>query len=174
MNTMEKMSVIDKLPIYSIYIHKNGEICKVLKERVILEVMEDDSCFSQKRLIEWVSHRRNLASSMFRLDDILLFHILDTDSVDNEEFMHSYSVLENIELDKSISIFHRLSSLYLFFRETETVIKKPLKILDASPQETIHLNYIDVDPHAKKTRKQYVRLGKGTRKVFPWFYLGRS
>jgi hypothetical protein len=165
----ERTSTMDKLPIYSIYIRKSGEICKVLLESVFLETTEDEeSYFSQKRLIEWVSQRRTLRDEAltFRLDDILLFHFLDTNSVDDKEFMHSYSVLESIVLDESMPLFHSLSSLYLLFRETETTIKKPLKILETQIPETIHLNYIDVDALSKSRTRKHLRINnRATRKV---------
>jgi len=173
------MMALEHLPVFFVYV-RDGEIVKVLQERVLLEMDEEEggSFLSKRKLVEWVSERRAMdlvdessgekgaIKVQFRLDDILLFHFLDSTTLEDESFMQGFSILEDIELEESLRPFHDLSALYLFFNETAVVgKKKPLKILDGvvgggAPSVVV----VDVDPSHRGTRR-FRHRGTGTRRI---------
>ena len=168
----DSMVALERLPVFFVYV-RGGEIIKVLQERVFLE-MDAEECgsfLSKQRLVEWVSERRavDLVDSgkvQFRLEDILLFHFLDSTTLEEEGFMQGFSILEDIELEESLRPFHALSALYLFFNETVVVgKKKPLKILDGVMEGTSSsVVVVDVDPAHRGTRR-FRHRGTGTRRI---------
>jgi hypothetical protein len=157
----EEMFSLEKIPIISIYIRQDGDIIKVVEEQIKLEDDEESGSILEKnRLIDWITHRRILQQIQYRLDDILLFHFVDNESIDNGSFMRGFSILEDIDLEESLCQFHSLSSIYLFFRDSN-IKKTPLKILDNN-KPVMEIVAIDLDK--RTTRK--IRNGtvnRGTR-----------
>jgi hypothetical protein len=184
MNAMsEEMVALEKIPIISTYIQQNGEIIKVIQEEIYLNKDDEGGSFLSKyNLTSWISKRRMLhtetiindeknieTSTKYRLDDILMFHFIDEQSIEDGTFMHTYSTLEDIDFEESLPLYHNLSSIYLFFRESVTDKKPPLKIIEPMkllPQQNDWLTDIEsTKPNTRSTRKKHGRIGRGTRKI---------
>jgi len=169
------MIALEKIPVVSVYIQPDGAIVSVVEECVALEDDgEGGSLFSKRRLIDFVSLRRirgtgETSSLQYRLDDILLFHFVDDDTCNGGEFMHSFSVLEDIVVEESLPEFHSLSAIYLFFRDFGAIKKNPLTILPVSTSAHDHIVAMDLDPN-RSTRKCQVQPKrgriKGTKRIY--------
>lgn len=136
----EDMVPLNTLPVFTVYLQNTGEIIKVLQTPVALEPDEDGGTFWPKnKLADFISTHCILSqhdgSLNFRLDDILLFHFVDEESMNEGLFMQSLTVLDDIEIEPSQPLFHSLSALYFFFKDVN-VKKKPLKILNTEDGAT--------------------------------------
>jgi hypothetical protein len=174
MENDDERIALEKIPMVYVYIPSNGEIVKVMEEQMFLEIDENEggSFLSKSRLREKIASRRHIpspsgiGSMSFRLDDILVFHFVDFDWMEEEDgsFMQSFTILEDIFLDESLPRFHRLSKIYLFFREIPVPKKRALSFPVAKEGVMVLDSVDEVDGSMRVTRKNHLQRRK-TRKI---------
>jgi hypothetical protein len=119
---------LTEIGITTIYINQNKEIETI--EREIMDV-SGINILKKERIMQMVqSKKKYTPNSKYILKEILWFHVdLEPESIPyfsekEHSFLHIYPILEDIPLNPSIFIFHKLNTLYFLFYETPIEIKQ--------------------------------------------------
>ena len=170
---------MDSIDMYFIYINRNNYIEKILYEKQALELSDNNySVLKKEKLLHIIQTRKiKTAFSKYKLVDVLSYAVdlepeliqsySKNDNIEStsESFFKVLSILNDVQIQPSIFIFHGVNAIYFIFQEVENNSRHTLKsILKSSTGENrigstkkvrIQLNSVD-----KPTSKN----NKGTRK----------
>jgi hypothetical protein len=170
---------MDSIDMYFIYINRNNYIEKILYEKQALELSDNNySVLKKEKLLHIIQTRKiKTAFSKYKLVDVLSYAVdlepeliqsySKNDNIEStsESFFKVLSILNDVQIQPSIFIFHGVNAIYFIFQEVENNSRHTLKsILKSSTSENkigstkkvrIQLNSVD-----KPTSKN----NKGTRK----------
>ena len=150
--TKEPMTDIQ---ISFVYVNVNNEIHKIISEKQELEWDEEEnvSFLSKDDILGLVSSKIKLENSHYKLVDAILFFIhLDVSELDtlspSSTFIKKVSLLDDIVIEPSLSIFHSTNSMFFLLQEIPYLKKPSLQITD---------NVVEFKPDeicSRKTRKR--------------------
>jgi hypothetical protein len=170
---------MDSIDMYFVYINRNNYIEKILYEKQALELSDSNcSILKKEKLLHIIQTRKiKTAFSKYKLVDVLSYAVdLEPELIQSyskneniestsESFFKVLSILNDVQIQPSIFIFHGVNAIYFIFQEVENNSRHTLKsILKSSTSENrvgstkkvrIQLNSLD-----KPTSKN----NKGTRK----------
>lgn len=142
-STHQERTFMDSINAYFVYINKNLYIDKILFEKVPLDRNNDSkfSYISKELLLKIIQNKKiKTPMSKYRLIDILSYVVnlepeiiqdFSNQNIENEifedlgnnseinKFLKVLSVIDDVQLDKSIFIFHNINCLYFIFQEIE-------------------------------------------------------
>lgn len=180
---------IDDIQLFFIYINSDFEIEHVSKES---ESIYDNGCISKERLLQIIQTKRHYNNKKYRLDDLMSFQIdlepeniqsfSELDSLDDisSSFFKSVPIFDEVVCIPSIFIFHDIASLFFFFNELDTSVKKSIlrsssesnrvtkkvRIMDDNIiyDDIVHDN--NTNTNNRKSMKKFMKKLKQTRKTF--------
>jgi hypothetical protein len=180
---------IDDIQLFFIYINSDFEIEHVSKES---ESIHDNGCISKERLLQIIQIKRHYNNKKYRLDDLMSFQIdlepeniqsfSELDSLDDisRSFFKSVPIFDEVICIPSIFIFHDIASLFFFFNELDTSVKKSIlrssfdsnrvtkkvRIMDDNViyDDIAHDN--NTNTNNRKSMKKFMKKLKQTRKTF--------
>lgn len=136
LSNIPETEFMNDIGIYFIYINKNFYIEKILFEKHILEKDINFSFLSKESVLKIIQTKKNITpTSKYKLIDILLFNI-DNDHNEieqiNSKSLINIPIFNNIQINKSIFVFHNINNIYFIFQENDnnqlrTTLKSILK-----------------------------------------------
>jgi hypothetical protein len=172
LSNIPEKEFMNDIGIYFIYINKNYYIEKILFEKHILEKDIDFSFLSKESVLKIIQTKKiTTPTSKYKLIDILLFNIdidhNELDQISNKSLMN-IPIFNNIQINKSIFIFHNINNIYFIFKEIDnnqlrTTLKSILK--NTSSQNT---NKEEIDLKKKvnfiQSKKNFKKINHFTKK----------
>lgn len=141
-NEVQEKIYMDEIDCFFIFIDKNGNIIKINKESIDLEVnkKENLSVLRKDTLLNHIQTQKQSMCNMSFIYKYALSYLFDYDHEDvlhfiekDKDFEPSLKILplmDDIHIHSSIYIFHDLNCLYFFFEESDKKLKPILKIHD--------------------------------------------
>jgi len=147
---------------YYIYINENDYIDNIKSEEVYFnwDISKNVGIIPNNVLLKLIEEKKIFGDNTYRFDEGSLFNItLEPDDIqsysesdysgnnNNQSFLKTFTVLDDLYLKPTIFIFHELNSLYFIFRQ---IIKKrnPISIL----------KFIEDEPNKHKSITKRVRV----------------
>lgn len=135
----ELMETID---IYCIYVSIKSEIEKVIRDKYVLSISEDDtfSFLSNDALLHYIQKKKKPDSnSKYKLVDILSYSVdIESENIptfikrdDSTSATHFFKTIpfpgvDNIVFEPSLPLFHKTNTLFFIMQEM-TLITEPIK-----------------------------------------------
>lgn len=154
---IEKKEMQNKIKIHFVYVDENSEIEHITSE--IVELIhstsnEKETCIlSRNYLLKLIQTKKNQGEKKYRLFEILKYNVdLESENIQQfltteNKFLKKVNYMEDIVIEPSVFIFHKLNSLYFIYKETDRPqnnnMKPILKITTQESKNKIH----------KKTKK---------------------
>jgi len=185
---------IDDIQLFFIYINSDFEIEYVSKD---VESIDDSGCISKERLLQIIQTKRHYNNKKYRLDELMSFQIdlepeniqsfSELDSLDDisSSFFKSVPIFDEVICIPSIFIFHDIASLFFFFNELDTSVKKSIlrsssdsnrvtkkvRIMDEhvvcdDNNTNNNTNTTNTNTNNRKSMKKFMKKLKQTRKSF--------
>jgi hypothetical protein len=116
-----------------IYININDEIENVCSDKIPIDnTINNIPIIKNENVLEIVQKKRNISTEKkYKLIDILLYNVdLEPEKIQNyansdsfselsKSFLKIHDIFNDIEVDSSIFIFHKINTLYFIFKEIE-------------------------------------------------------
>jgi hypothetical protein len=136
---------MDSINAYFVYINRNQYIEKIISDKLDLVLSSDgkSSCLSNETLLQIIQTRKiKTPFSKYKLIDVLCYlvdlepeniqsyskneNIENIENIENNDkpgntFLKVLSIMDDIEINHSIFIFHGINAIYFFFEEVELV-----------------------------------------------------
>ena len=127
---------MDSINVYYVYINRNQYIEKIINDKLRLSLSDDKthSYLSKETLLQIIQSRKIKTSfSKYKLTDVVSYLVdLEPEQIqsysnnDNAEqstpaFFKVRSFMDDIQINKSIFIFHGINSIYFLFEEVELI-----------------------------------------------------
>jgi hypothetical protein len=176
---------MDSINMYFIYINRNLYIEKIVHDKQPLTLSEDKkySYLPKEVLLQIIQSRKiKTPFSKYRLTDVLSYlvdlepeHIQSYSKNENVDqstspspFLKVLPIMNDVQMNSSIFIFHDVNTVYFLFQEVEllnhrhtykSILKSPgSEISDKSNTKKVRMQLTSVENSIKK------RVNKGTRK----------
>ena len=142
---------MESISIYSIYVNIDKTIEKISSDKIDVY----NNFISKEKILKIIQSSKSIHGVKYRLFDIILYnidmepqHIQDfvQNDCDKNRFFKKLSIVDNIQINPSIFIFHSLNAIYFFFQEIEVVLNPIIKPILKIGSE------VDVKKHTKKVR----------------------
>lgn len=122
--TQSKKHVMSNIAFRCIYIDSNQEIVSNTRSVCSLEVCDTHSVLSNARLLKYIKDFQRLNGITYKLGEIFMYHInIDFENVqafiscDSVGSFSTISMFEDLIIEPSLSIFHEINEIYMFYRE---------------------------------------------------------
>jgi hypothetical protein len=173
---------MESINLYFIYINRNLYIEKIIHDKQPLCLSEDKSySYLSKEILLQIIQSRKIKTpfSKYKLTDVLSYLVnLEPDHIQyysknenfeehNASFLKVLNVINDIQIDPSIFIFHEMNSIYFLFQEVESMnhrhtLKSILKTgtTEVSNKTNTKKVRIELGSQDKNNKKKH----RGTRK----------
>jgi hypothetical protein len=164
---------IESIKSYFIYINQNGYIQSITTDNIELDYNREKntSFINKNKILKIIQQQKiNFKNSKYIYKDACLFLVnLEPEDIKefsiyldlkdyNNRFFKKIPLLEDVIVEPSIFLFHKLASIYFFFEEIEKDTVTPKPILK------IQKNVINKTPSSKKVTIKINKRNKTTRK----------
>lgn len=133
---------MDSINAYFVYINRNQYIEKIISDKLDLVLSSEGktSFLSNETLLKIIQERKiKTPFSKYKLIDVISYLVnlepeniqsyANSENIDNIKndgevgttFLKVLSIMDNIQIDSSIFIFHGINSIYFFFEEVEII-----------------------------------------------------
>ena len=127
----------DNMNIYFIYINSENEIIRTKKEKFIL----DENKLTKSLLIEILKKNMFIKNKKYKPISLIKYNVvLEPDDVqeyiynfDSYDFMFIETMIDEIEWEKTITLFQNINSLHILFYEKKKSNSKTKKIIINKP-----------------------------------------
>jgi len=180
---------MDIVPITCIYINRNMYIDKIIHKKQNLIKNDRGAVLTKEALLQIIQENKlKTPFSKYKLEDILLYLVnLEPENIQSysknenvdggsKNFLSVLSIMNDVEFEDSIFIFHNINTIYFIFQEIESInhrhtLKSILKpstnftevkpkdlLLNKSKKVRMNLSFKDIKQiyRSRKTRKQYL------------------
>jgi hypothetical protein len=126
----------DNIQIYFIYINIHSTIEHVFKETYNLKTnIDNKQIITRECLLQIIQQKKICQNKRYKLFDILKFVFnLESDRLQffssDVSFIKKVNIIDEVIIEPSIFLFHKLNSLFFIYKETPPFNKSSLKILE--------------------------------------------
>jgi hypothetical protein len=155
-----KLHTIDKtyyrepmefISIHTIHVNTDKNIEKISSDKIDVY----NNFISKEKILKIIQSNKSIHGPKYKLIDIILYnidlepqHIQDfvQNDIDEKRFFKKFSIVDDVQINPSIFIFHSLNAMYFIFQEIEIVLNPIIKPILKIGSE------VDVKKHTKKVR----------------------
>ena len=169
--TQSTKTVMSEIAFRSIYIGANQEILSQNRTVFPLEMHDTYSTLSNARLLKYIKDFQRFNGIRYKLGDILLYHV----NIDFEHIQafvscgtvgsfNPISMFEVLVIEPSLSIFHEINEIYMFYQDKSVATIDLVSILKTElTKKNIHTKKVRITEQTKPAVPQKKK-HKHTRK----------
>jgi hypothetical protein len=166
--TQSRKTIMSEINFHCIYIGLHQEIVSHVRNRCSLEMRDTHSILTNARLLKYIKEFQRVDGIKYKLGDMLLYHVnIDFENI--QAFVSCGSVgqfqpislFEDVVVEPSLSIFHEINEIYMFYQEKSLVSVDLVSILkNELTQKSAHTKRVRISNPDTPVKKR----NKGTRK----------